>query len=377
MNKNIAIIGSQFGDEAKARVAHLFSRNCQFLCRVNGGSNSGHTIYVDGKKYVHHIVPAIDFKYSQAKGFLSAGMVIDLKALYDELILLEKDFPSVSRRIIIDPDAFIVTTEHIEEDKKKNAAIGSTNRGIGPAYTSKVSRQGIRIGDVLKQNSEYTVLTNKLKELGCTFTYALQLRKEFENSSIVFEGAQSVLLDIQHGSYPFVTSSDCTVSGIYSSGFNFIKVNTVYGIAKAYSTRVGNGPFPTEINGLESEELRQKGGEWGATTGRPRRVGWLDLPALRYAVAKGGITKMIITKLDILDGMKEIPVCVEYESGDPVCGQDFFTAVPKYVNLKGWDKAKSVSKEVQDFISFVETNVGVDIDFVSAGVNPEDLISLT
>ena len=369
----IAIIGGQFGDEAKSRVGHLLSRRADYICRFGGSGNCGHTIYVDGKKYVHHLVPSVDFKYSQAKGFLGSGMVINLFDLRDELHKLEQDFPEVSRRIIVDPDAFVVTQAHIDEDKAKNGHIGSTNKGVGPAYAGKIARRGLRIKELLSKKNEYSEVLSDLDKMGVTFRHSISLANEFNKSRIIFEGAQSVMLDINHGTYPFVTSSDCTVSGIYSSGFNFIRIDRAIGVVKCYSTRVGNGPFPTELEGQEAEDLRAKGNEIGATTGRPRRVGWMDLPQLRYAVLKGGITELAITKLDILNGMKSIPVCSEYHDGAPMSGSDFFDRKPHYVNLPGWKDASSLDKNVMNFISYVENAVGVPVDFISTGVGPKDL----
>lgn len=375
MNKNIAIIGAQFGDESKGRVTHEFSKNYDFIIRYAGSLNCGHTIYVDGKKYAHHLVPCIDFKKSSARGFLGAGMVIDLSSLINELSALEIDFPGVSKRMIIDPDSFLITPEHIQQDKDNNKKIGTTQKGVGPAYVSKVDRKGLRLGDVLRTPSnEYYSLTKKLQKMGVQFKYCLELRSELQSSNIIFEGAQSVMLDINHGTYPFVTSSDCTVSGISSAGFGFIKLDEVYGICKAYNTRVGNGPFPTELYDEEAELLRQKGSEFGSTTGRPRRVGWMDLPAIRYAAVKGGITSLVIAKLDILNGQSQVPVCYAYDK-EPVCGSDFFDAVPKYTYINGWNDAKDLN-QIRHFIDFVEHQTNLPVKYVSCGTAPEDLLTL-
>ena len=366
---NIAVLGSVFGDEGKARIVHDFSPDHNWVIRWNGGQNAGHTIYRDGKKYVHNLLPSIDFRNSSIKGFLASGMVIDLDHLLFEIKESSKDFPNVGSRIYVDPDTFIVSPEHKEIDKSTNAHIGSTNRGIGPAYSDKINRKGVRIQDLINQNSEKITA---LKNVGVQFKTVLEMRSEFSKSNLLFEGAQGILLDINHGTYPFVSCSDCTVSGIYCSGFNWVKLNKVYGIAKAYTTRVGNGPFPTEYFNDEAEQLRIKGKEFGATTGRPRRIGAIDLPAMRYAVAKGGIDTLIITKLDVLNGCKTVKVCTEYQS-EPVSGSDFFSAEPKYIEMPGWVDSKS-SKEINEFINLIEKEVGMSVDYISTGVNPEDLV---
>ncbi|CAN5950674.1 unnamed protein product, partial [Sphagnum jensenii] len=292
---NIAVLGAVYGDEGKGSIVHHFSPDYDWVIRYSGGANAGHTIYRDGKKYVHNLLPSVDFRHDKTKAFLGQGMVIDLEKLGEEIFEANKDFKDVGARIYVDPDAFLVLPEHKDEDKKTNGHIGSTNRGIGPAYTSKIGRRGSRVRDFIQKKSN---LIRNLSNLGVQFKSVLELKENFLNSSILYEGAQGILLDLNHGSYPYVSCGDCTVAGIYSSGFGFVPPEKVYGVGKAYVTKVGEGPFPTEIFGKEAEELRKIGGEYGATTGRPRRVGWLDLPALRYSIIKGGITHLIITKLD-------------------------------------------------------------------------------
>jgi adenylosuccinate synthase len=371
MNK-IAIIGSQQGDEAKSRMAHYFSskHNYNWVVRFNGSSNAGHVVYRDGKKYVHHLLPSADYRNPNIKSFLSSGMVINLEELVKEIETFSQDFPHIGKTIYVDPDAFVILEKHITQDKEQNQHIGSTNKGVGPAYTDKIARKGTRIYNFLRDNSE---ITNKLIQLGVQFKSVLELKQEFINSSIIFEGAQSVLLDLNCSpDYPYVTCSDCTVSGIYSSGFHFLRLDEVYGIAKPYLTKVGNGNFPTEYFGDEAEQLRQRGNEYGSTTGRPRRCGALDLVSLKYAVEKGGITALILTKMDILNGQKTVKVCVDY--GKPVYSpSDFIDIKPVYKEFPGWSNCKNI-EELEEFIYSVSDFVGVPIHYISTGVGHNDVI---
>jgi adenylosuccinate synthase len=295
-------------------------------------------------------------------------MVINLKGLYEELMGFEADYPGISKRVYVDPDAFLIEAKHLAGDGENVKRLGSTNKGVGPAYVSKMSRNGRKIADALEDKDEYV---DKLIELGVNFKYALELKQEFLKSSIIFEGAQGVMLDLNHGTYPYVSCGDATVAGIAASGFAFLKIDKVYGIAKAYSTKVGEGPFPTEIFGDEAKKIAEKGLEKGSVTGRDRRIGWLDLPALRYARDKGGITSLIITKFDILDGYDKIKVATSYEK-EPVSGRDFFTAKPIYEEVAGW-KDKN-DPNMNAFITKIEESVGLKVEYISCGVGPDDLI---
>lgn len=372
MNR-IAVLGNQMGDEGKGHFVHSLSPDYDWVVRFGGGNNAGHTIYRDGKKYVHNLMPSVDFRVARTKAFLGPGMVIDLEKLRDEVVEASKDFPNVGRRIFVDPDAFLVLTEHKDMDKQKNGHIGTTNRGIGPAYTAKMGRVGRRIKNELPIPAS-PILRNcvqELNELGVQFKHVLELKNEFEKSNILYEGAQGVLLDLNHGAYPFVSCGDCTVAGVYANGFNFAAPQKVYGVLKAYQTKVGEGPFPTELHGHEAENLRKLGNEYGATTGRPRRVGWLDLPALRYAINKGGINALVITKLDILNGLDHVPVCDKYQR-EPVCGQDFFEAKPHLTTIKGWDNAQDMGK-ISSFVKFIERETNVPVEYVSTGTSSKDI----
>ena len=373
MGFNSAIIGAFLGDEAKAAVTHDLSKYYDWVIRFNGGANAGHTIYRDGRKYVHNLIPSFDFRQPNLKAFLSSGMVIDISQLYEEVQKLSLEvfnYPNVGRitdRIYVDPDAFLVLPSHKEEDKKVNAHLGSTNRGIGPANISKVSRTGKRIRDLISEDD--SIIYN-LRLLGVNFNYQLELFNEFKRS--LFEGAQGVLLDLNHGTYPYVSCGDSTVGGICSAGFSSFTLDKVYGVVKCYATRVGTGPFPTEIFGDEAEELRKLGNEYGATTGRPRRVGWLDLPALRYAIKKSGITSLIITKFDILNGMDKVKVCVSYDK-EPVSSKDFFTAKPNYIEVDGWKDCENTDN-LLNFINLVEKETGIKVRYIRCGTDEKDFI---
>ena len=375
---NIAIIGNQWGDEGKGRVVHEFSVDYDWVIRYNGGANAGHTIYRDGVKFVHNLLPSTDYRHSRIRSYLGAGMVIDLEKLLQEVSVADKHFPGVGKSIYVDKDAFIVQEKHKIEDKAQNSHIGSTNRGIGPAYKDKIGRSGIRIRDILSHKvhpEEYGNLIADLYSLcslGVQFVSSMELESDFKNSNLLFEGSQGVMLDINHGCYPYVSSSDCCPSGIIANGFGFAKLDKVYGVSKAYLTKVGEGPFPTEYFGKEAEDLRQRGNEYGATTGRPRRVGCMDLPALNYACKKGGVTDLIITKFDILSNSGDVNICARYEQ-EPTCSSDFFDAKPIYSKVRGWTNPKD-EDQLDPYISLVEESVNRPVSYISYGTNPEDLV---
>lgn len=370
---NIAVLGAMWGDEGKGHITHNLSKDYDWVIRFNGGANAGHTIYRDGVKYVHNLMPSFDWRAPRPKAFLGSGMVIDIEQLHKEVMKLWDVNSSLPSRVYVDPDAFVVLPKHKEEDKASNAHIGSTNRGIGPAYKSKIGREGIRVRDVMfaADKTKDTKLIEDMKKLGVHFKHVLELKREFDHSNLLFEGAQGVMLDINHGTYPYVSSSDCTVAGIYAAGFGAVKLDKVYGVCKCYTTKVGEGPFPTELEGKEAEALRVRGGEYGATTGRPRRIGWLDLPALDYAIQKSGITHLVITKFDILDGMDRIKVCVAYDK-PPVCPSDFFDAIPQYITVPGWADAKD-HDQLEAFVQTVEKATGCPVALISAGVKTSDI----
>lgn len=371
---NIAILGAAWGDEGKGHIVHSLSARYNWVVRFNGGANAGHTIYRNGVKYVHNLMPSFDWRSDIPKAFLGSGMVIDLEQLHKEVSSLWNVNSSFPARVYVDPDAFVVMPEHKELDKQLNSHIGSTNRGIGPAYTSKISRNGLRIRDRMydADDNHDKHFIKEMQKMGVHFKGLMELRREMENTSILFEGAQGIMLDINHGIYPYVSSSESTVAGIYSCGFHFARPDKVYGVAKCYTTKVGEGPFPTELLGDEAQDLRVRGNEYGATTGRPRRIGWVDLPALDYACQKGGITNLILTKFDILNGMERVPMCVAYDK-PPMSSHDFYEAKPQYIKLPGWQDAAKDSSQLAPFISTAERLTGCPVSYISCGTDAKDV----
>lgn len=406
----IAIVGAHWGDEGKGKVINYFSPKHEWVVRFSGGSNAGHTIYIDEKKYVNHLIPCINPK-EETKGFLGAGMVLDLEQLINEMRILEKDFPGVSSKFYIDPEVFLVLPWHKEEDEliegMRKKPIGTTRKGIGPAYTDKVSREGIKLYHIFNEKllterleeiyylknklyngkivfnsvktKEYLLtLRNKIEKFKINYASAVEMGSVFRNTSVLFEGAQGVLLDLDFGTYPYVTSSSCMAHGVSSIGFSTFELDEVYGVLKAYTTRVGEGPFPTEINCDKANLIRKNGKEFGATTGRPRRVGWLDLPALKYAKIRSGLTSFIITKADVLDGFDEIKICVGYEIDGvmkevPNSSNDFFKAKPIYESIAGWKSINDIN--FLKYMVKIEDVTGVKIDFISYGPKTHEMYS--
>lgn len=370
MNKNIAVLGNSWGDEGKSKIINTLASDYDYVLRFSGSSNAGHTFYHNGTKIVRHLIPSADFSINN-KAFLGSSMVINPYELLDEVVQTEKMFPGSANNIIVDPDAFIILPDHIKEDKEKNAHIGSTGKGVSPAYRDKANRCGIKINQLISDNAEIII---SLKKLGVKFIYSMSMMEDFHKSKILFEGSQSVLLDPNFGSYPYVTSGECGVGGIANAGFANLMPSKVYGIIKSYSTRVGNGPFPTELDGKIAEDLRKRGIEYGSTTGRPRRVGWIDLPSINYSIQKGGITNLIMTKLDILNGMKKIPVCHKYDK-QPMSGHDFFSAKPEYIEVNGWEDPRDPN-QVKEFINLVQDSTKTKVSMISCGINKSDIINL-
>jgi adenylosuccinate synthase len=411
MKKRLAIVGAQWGDEGKGKVVNYFATDYEWIVRFSGGANAGHTIYVDGKKYVNHILPSIS-PASESKAFLGAGMVIDIEQMIKEIEIIEEDYPGFSSRIYIDREVFLVLPWHKEQDgileNWREKPIGTTRKGIGPAYTDKVSREGIKFyhlldedmlmkrlksaytikkqmfGDQLEYNYEdvfeYLIgLREKLKKMNVNITSAVDMADVFRNTTVLFEGAQGVLLDLDFGTYPFVTSGACMAHGVSAVGFSTFELDAVMGVLKAYTTRVGEGPYPTEEHDEDMAHLlREKGNEYGATTGRPRKVGWLDLPALRYARLRSGLTEFVITKADVLNGFDEIKICTEYDVKGkikkiPSSSYDFFVAKPVYKTLKGWPSTDHVN--FLKYMAFIEDETGVKINHISYGPKTEEMIS--
>ena len=411
----IAIIGAQWGDEGKGKLSHLLSEGADYVVRFNGGPNAGHTV-VDshGEIRLHHL-PAGALREG-CVGVLAHGMVIDPWVLTEELQEVERQGrPEPS--LLISDRAHVILPYHKEMEIGTGiaSALGTTRRGIGPAYADKALRLGLRFADLadrdvvrerlsridsahrnpgarLPMDPEdmaqrllefYAVFRDRITDTQREISAALR-----EGKTVLFEGAQGTLLDIDFGTYPYVTSSHTTVHGIPSgAGIPASRLSRIIGVAKAYTTRVGEGPFPTEDTGKMGEVLRERGGEYGATTGRPRRCGWLDLVALRYAQRINGFTELALTKLDVLSGLPEIPVCVAYRVGNertdefPASLGSLSRARPIYERLPGWkgdiSEARSedeLPRAAREYIRFIEDSLGVRVSVVGVGPRPEQTL---
>lgn len=408
--KKLAIIGAQWGDEGKGKIVNYFSGDYDYIIRFSGGANAGHTIYYNGKKFVNHLLPSIS-PGTDSKGVLSKGMALDLGQVIKELETMEADFAGISSRFCIDEEAFLVLPYHKEEDAiletlRKNP-IGTTKKGMGPSFADKVSRENIRVCDLYDEEAlaerldtiihlksaiygerlaidakavqdEIVGQFKKLREMGVQFTSAAALHEELESKKVLFEGAQGIMLDVDSGTYPYVTSSQTTAHGAFTMDMTLTDEDTVMGVVKAYTTRVGEGEFPTELPEEEGAVLRELGGEFGATTGRNRRVGWLDLPQLRYAIRKSKVNALVITKGDVLSHYDEIKVCVAYELNGkevpmPFIANDFQHAKPIYKTLPGWSDAFDLN--FLKYMTFIEKELGVDVQYVSYGPKTEEMLS--
>ncbi|MFI8620060.1 adenylosuccinate synthase [Marinomonas sp. NPDC078689] len=426
MGKNIVILGTQWGDEGKGKVVDLLTEDVAAVVRFQGGHNAGHTLVIDGKKTVLHLIPSGILREG-VQCIIGNGVVLSPAALKKEVLdLQEQGVPAVDR-LKVSAACPLILSYHIAMDQARELAkgekkIGTTGRGIGPAYEDKVARRAIRVGDLLdperfacklKEVLEYYnfILTSyhKVEPISYDEVYAEglemadflrpmvadtisilhDLRKSGAN--IMFEGAQGSLLDVDHGTYPYVTSSNTTAGGAPAgTGFGPLYLDYVLGITKAYTTRVGSGPFPTELFDEDGERLGTRGHEFGATTGRSRRCGWFDAVALRHAVQINSVSGICLTKLDVLDGSNVIKVCVSYADadGNPVVGslvdsEGYEQARPVYVELPGWSEStvgapnfEALPKNAQDYIRFLEEHVGVPVDIISTGPDRNETIVL-
>ena len=374
--KATVIVGTQWGDEGKGKVVDYYSGGMDAVARFQGGNNAGHTVIVDGKKYVLHFIPSGAVR--GVKCVLGNGMVIEPRKLLKEIEMLRG--LGIEPDLLIDHKAHIITQEQLDRDAR-DSKIGTTKKGIGPCYEDKAARTGIRVMDLFDKETvdeEYYAAGQKLKKYVGDASLALS-----RMNNVLIEGAQGTMLDIDYGTYPFVTSSH-TVAGSACIGLGIGPgvIEKVVGITKAYTTRVGNGPFPTELGGEVGKELRQKGNEVGATTGRPRRCGWLDALVVKYAVRINGIGELVLTKLDILDGFDTVKVCVAYEkSGERV--EDLPPRLggwePIYEEMPGWDNSRvgsygELPPEARAYIEKIESLVGARIAMLSTGPARNDVL---
>jgi adenylosuccinate synthase len=408
------ILGGQWGDEGKAKIIDHLAPSSDIVVRFQGGANAGHTVVVGEDRFAFHLVPS-GILYTDKICIMGGGMVIDPVALVDEIDGIAARGIDVSDRLFLSEQAHVVMPYHKlldsgSEKKKGQGKIGTTQKGIAPAYTDKVSREGIRMGDLAKRPAELTELLQKkiraknriLKQAGLkplspkkVIDSMMKVRKKLlnkiadtrpimwraleQNKSILCEGAQGALLDIDHGTYPFVTSSSATAGGAaIGTGLPPTSFGRVIGVFKAYCTRVGNGPFPSEDTGRACERLRDVGNEFGTTTGRPRRCGWFDAVAARTVVRLNGVTEIALTKMDVLDGFESIKVCTSYRVGKKTI--DYFPTDinllercrPQYEEFAGWNQSTAgnggeLPARALDYVRHLETLVGCRIRYVSTG----------
>ena len=425
MNKHVVVLGTQWGDEGKGKIVDLLTDQAEVVVRFQGGHNAGHTLVINGEKTVLHLIPSGILR-EHVQCLIGNGVVLAPDALLTEMRKLEATGVPVRERLRLSAACPLILPYHVSLDqarelKRGDAKIGTTGRGIGPAYEDKVARRGLRLGDLntptrfaerLREVLDYhnfaltqyygvdavdfqrcfddaMAMGEELLPLMTDVTTALQKYRE-AGAKILFEGAQGSLLDIDHGTYPFVTSSNTTAGGTATgSGFGPLYLDYVLGITKAYTTRVGGGPFPTELFDATGARLAERGHEFGATTGRPRRCGWFDAVALRQAVNINSVSGLCLTKLDVLDGLDTIRICVAYQDADgnplqsPVDAEDYAKVVPVYEDVPGWSEstigAKSLADLPQaalDYIAKIEAAVGAPIDVISTGPDRVETIVL-
>lgn len=415
------LLGLQWGDEGKGKIVDVLAPKYQVVARFQGGPNAGHTLEFDGFKHVLHQIPSGIFR-QEVQNIIGNGVVLDPIIFKKEIDGLAKYNLNILQNLEVSKKASIILPTHrlldaAYEKAKGDSKIGSTLKGIGPTYTDKISRQGLRVGDMISPNfkAKYDKLVNihkgildvykfeyDLTAAEAEFFEAVEFMKKFnlvdseyvvnqalnENKTILAEGAQGSLLDVDFGSYPFVTSSNTVTAGACTGlGVAPKNIGEVYGIFKAYATRVGSGPFPTELMDEVGERMRQEGREFGSTTGRPRRCGWIDLPALKYAMMINGVTQLVMMKADVLNIFEEIHVCTAYQLPDGTITEQLpydmtdTTVVPVYETLKGWNcsleglrKFEELPAELSAYIAFLEEKLALPINFISTGPDRDECV---
>ncbi len=425
MGKNVVVIGTQWGDEGKGKIVDLLTDRAEAVVRFQGGHNAGHTLVIDGQKTVLHLIPSGILR-ENVHCLIGNGVVLCPDALMEEIDTLEKSGVPVSSRLGISESCPLILPYHIALDQARerargSKAIGTTGRGIGPAYEDKVSRRGIRLGELvdverfkerLREVMDYHnfTLTKFYKSDAVDYQQVLDRcleqrerlvpmiedvtgtlhRMRCEGHNIMFEGAQGALLDIDHGTYPYVTSSNTTAGGAAAgSGMGPRHLDYILGIVKAYTTRVGAGPFPTELDDTVGQHLGEKGHEFGATTGRRRRCGWLDTVSLRRSLEINSVSGICITKLDVLDGLETLKICVAYELDGkqvevpPVGADGYERCKPVYIELPGWNESTVGTKDLnalpqaaRDYLKKIEELTGVPIHIISTGPDRDETLVL-
>lgn len=419
----VVIIGTQWGDEGKGKIVDLLTRHADFVVRFQGGNNAGHTIVLKGEKFIFHLIPS-GILYRGKKCIIGNGVVLDPEVLLEEIKeLKERGYFKDDHQLMISEEAHLIFPYHrkIDVAREKIFKIGTTGRGIGPAYEDKVARCGIRVIDLMDEEvfrekleanllQKNTYLVEVLKEEPFRFSeifdsylcFRDRLKKYIKDTTLIlhealdrgkhilFEGAQGTLLDLDHGTYPFVTASN-TVAGNVCAGAGIppTKIDTILGVAKAYTTRVGEGPFPTELKDEVGERIRQRGGEYGATTGRPRRCGWFDAVIVHHSIRINGIREIALTKMDVLNDFEKIKICVGYQ----IDGKVFYhvpsnlriwqSAKPIYEEMEGWKGEIRGAKQYKDlplnarrYIKRIEELVQAKVTMISVGSEREETIIL-
>jgi adenylosuccinate synthase len=414
--RNVIILGSQWGDEGKGKIVDLFSEHFDIVARYQGGNNAGHTIFIGERKFVLKLIPSGILRPGK-QAVIGNGLVIDPAALISEIDALEASGIDVSANLFISNRAHVLFPAHrmmekMSEGRAGRISIGTTARGIGPCYEDKIARRGVRMADLLDRDSfhnhydsvmeektaiaklfgidqaldfrairdEYDGFAERIRAMVCD-TAVLLNRAIEEGKTVMFEGAQGSMLDIDHGTYPFVTSSNATAGGACTgTGVSPTRITGVIGVSKAYVTRVGGGPFPTEAQEEAGQRLRARGNEFGAVTGRARRCGWFDGPLMRYTADINAFDSLVVTKLDVLDDLEEIPVCVAYLNGGrqvtemPATVAEVEKIVPVYERLPGWRSSTfgmncydDLPPKAKDYLTFLEQQAGVEIGCISTG----------
>jgi adenylosuccinate synthase len=430
MTKADVLLGLQWGDEGKGKVVDVLTPEYDIITRFQGGANAGHTLEIEGDKHILHLIPSGIF-HSDKINVIGNGVIIDPFILRQEIIALRKKKVDVARNLYISRKSHLILPSHrlldaANEFSKGKAKIGSTLKGIGPAYTDKTARNGLRLGDVVYSGffDHYQMLKEQhlrlismtgwdnhgfmmdglsFEEYESQWFEAIEIIKHMRlidseyfinqslagNKKILAEGAQGTMLDIDFGTYPFVTSSNTACAGVCSGlGLAPHRIGEVFGIVKAYCTRVGSGPFPTELCDETGDRMRDSGNEYGSTTGRPRRCGWLDLVALKYAIMLNGVTGLILTKADVLSGFDSIKVCTRYRRNDEYVDsfpfgiiQEHFT--PVYTEMPGWEENlcnlesyREIPVSLKEYVRFIEKETGVPFVYISVGAGREQILKI-
>ncbi len=420
---NLVVLGAQWGDEGKGKIVDLFSERFDVVARYQGGHNAGHTVRISDRKFILKLIPSGILRPGK-RAVIGNGLVVDPAALLDEIDALESLGIDVKGQLAISNRAHVIfplhrLVEKISEGRSDRVAIGTTSRGIGPCYEDKIARRGIRVADLVDRENfralfdslakdketiscafdirepidfagirdQYERLAERIRPMVCD-TAVLLNRAIDAGKRVLFEGAQGTMLDIDHGTYPFVTSSSATAGGVSTgTGVPPTRIGGVLGISKAYITRVGGGPFPTEALGEPGDRIRKIGNEFGAVTGRPRRCGWFDAPLLRYTSMINGFDSVVVTKLDVLDSFEEIPVCVAYRLGGakidemPATAQAMSAVEPIYENFPGWNcptagmsRYEQLPAKAKAYLDYVSGLTGVEIGCVSTGPERDQTI---